>query len=271
MPKLYAISDLHLNHPTNWQAWQALPHYPDDWLIVAGDVSETLVRFAQAMGLLSQRFAKVFWTPGNHDLWTIPQKQPTELRGVAKYQKLVELCRAFGVVTPEDPYVVWPYGDPYVIAPTFTLYDYSFAPEGMDRQTAVAWAEERNTVATDEYLLHADPYPSAQDWCAQRCLYTERRLAGLSNPIILVNHYPILRELAVLPRVPRFVIWCGTMRTQEWVHKYNLHSVIYGHLHIRRSDRRHNTRFEEVSIGYPRNWTQSKGVSHYLRVILEGN
>lgn len=30
------------------------------------------------------------------------------LRGTERYEKLVEICRGLGVVTPEDPYPVWP-------------------------------------------------------------------------------------------------------------------------------------------------------------------
>ena len=43
----------------------------------------------------------------NHDLWTLPT-EPDHLRGVAKYERLVALCRDHGVLTPEDPYVTWP-------------------------------------------------------------------------------------------------------------------------------------------------------------------
>ena len=39
--KLWAISDLHVGYEENRRAVQALPAYPDDWLIVAGDTGET--------------------------------------------------------------------------------------------------------------------------------------------------------------------------------------------------------------------------------------
>ena len=79
---LYAISDLHIGHAQNRQALQQLPFYPDDWLIVAGDVGETEEHLAEAMRLLTARFAQVLWTPGNHDLWTLPT-DPSALRGEA--------------------------------------------------------------------------------------------------------------------------------------------------------------------------------------------
>jgi 3',5'-cyclic AMP phosphodiesterase CpdA len=67
--RLLAISDLHLAHRVNREALEALGRYPDDWLIVAGDVGETPARLVTALRALVPRFARVIWTPGNHDLW----------------------------------------------------------------------------------------------------------------------------------------------------------------------------------------------------------
>ena len=75
---------------------------------------------------LASRFATVIWTPGNHELWTLPA-DPVALRGVARYEALLKVCRRFGVLTPEDDFPVWDGpGGPVTVAPLFTLYDYSF-------------------------------------------------------------------------------------------------------------------------------------------------
>src|SRR5438034_11723558 len=108
--KLYAISDLHLGHEINRQALAAIPSYPEDWLILAGDIGETTEHLRYALSILTRRFAQLLWVPGNHDLWTIPSRssEDTELRGEEKYRALVSICRDYGVLTPEDPYVLWP-------------------------------------------------------------------------------------------------------------------------------------------------------------------
>jgi len=59
-----------------------------------------------ALRTLSSRFSVVVWAPGNHELWTHPE-DPVQARGEERYRLLVELCRSLGVVTPEDPYLVW--------------------------------------------------------------------------------------------------------------------------------------------------------------------
>lgn len=271
--KLYAISDLHLRYEENRNALLSMGAYPEDWLIIAGDVGESADQLEFALEVLSTRFARLFWVPGNHDLWTMPS-DVTGVRGVAKYNQFVNICRRYGVLTPEDRYVVWRgEGPECLIAPLFLLYDYSFAPAGKrSAKAAVEWALEDDTICSDEVLLHSDPYPSVVEWCEARVQYTEKRLAEAAKmaPLLLINHFPLLEQHAVLWRFPRFKIWCGTQKTADWHRRYPIEAVIYGHLHIRRSHRTDETRFEEVSLGYPKQWRPEKGIDAYLREIFPG-
>jgi len=102
------------------------------------------------------------------------------------------------VVTPEDPYPVWDGpGGPVVVAPLFLLYDYSFRMPGVrTKQEALERAYQAGVVCTDEVLLHPDPYPTVDAWCEARVLETERRLDALDAglPVVLVNHYPLVRQ-----------------------------------------------------------------------------
>ena len=86
--------------------------------------------------------------------------------------------------------------------------------------------------------------------------------------MILVNHFPLRADLAVLPRIPRFRVWCGTRLTEDWHRRFNVEAVIYGHLHLRASHTIDGVRFEEVSFGYPRQWDQRRGIGPYLKRIL---
>ncbi len=268
--RLWATSDLHVGHEENRRAVEAVPAFPDDWLIVAGDTGETPAHLDFVLRMLGPKFAQVIWTPGNHDLWT-PKTRPAQQRGVAHYQRLVALCRKHGVLTPEDPYARWPGDGPLrATVPTFLLFDYSFRPDHIAREDAVAWAAASGVRSADEDLLAPDPYPTCDEWCAARVAATESRLDALPPDarLIVANHYPLRRDLAVLPRIPRFSIWCGTMRTNDWHRRYNLEAVVSGHLHLRSSRQIDGVRFEEVSLGYPKQWNQSRGLEHYMRRIL---
>ncbi len=255
--KLFALSDLHVGYRENLLAIAELTARPDDWLILCGDVGDTLEQVELALRLLDRKFAQLIWVPGNHELWTVPRK--SGLRGVARYDALVALCREHGVLTPEDPFPVWQgEGGPHLLAPLFLLYDYSFRPDAVPIDEAVRWARAGDVLCTDEALLDCDPYPNVADWCAARVAESERRLeaARLATPLpsVLIAHFPLRQEHARLPRIPRFMVWCGTRRTEDWHRRFDATVVVSGHIHIPCTRYVDAVRFEEVSLGYPDQW-----------------
>ena len=202
------------------------------------------------------------------------------------------VARRYGVVTPEDEYEVW-YGDgdghgnghgnnghgaSVLVCPVVTLYDYSFAPDGIGgEKEAVEWARATDVEASDEHLLHPDPYASRGAWCHALVERFEKRVDDAvakhpGVPVVLVNHWPLRRDTFKLITVPRFVIWCGTRRTENWHRRWPVSNVVYGHVHIRRTDWVDGVRFDEVSMGYPRQWREWKdagfGLEEMLRKIL---
>ena len=271
-PALLAVSDLHVGFARNRELVAELwPRTSGDWLIVAGDVGEFAADIEWALGLLSERFARVIWVPGNHELWT-HRRETLPLRGVDRYQYLIELCRRLGVSTPEDPYPVWDGdGGPVTIVPMFLLYDYTFLPDGVtSRQEALERAHAAGIVATDETILHPDPFPSRQAWCQDRLARTLARLADLPAGVktVLVNHYPLVREPTRVLRYPVYAPWCGTVHTADWPTRFNAAAVVYGHLHIPRTIWHEGVRHEEVSLGYPREWTRRSAPPVIPRQIL---
>ncbi|MEU1183224.1 metallophosphoesterase [Streptomyces sp. NPDC005820] len=269
---LLAISDLHVAFDDNRAVTEALwPEHDDDWLIVAGDTGEIVSDVFWALELLSKRFAKVVWAPGNHELWT-HRLDPVTLRGAERYRHLVYVCRELGVVTPEDPYPVWHgEGGPVTVAPLFLLYDYTFRQPGAHtKREVLARAHANGVVAADEALLHPDPYPSLDAWCRARLHATAARLDALDPQVrtVLVNHFPLVREPTRILRHPDFAAWCGTEATRDWHLRYRAAAVVYGHLHIPRTTWHDGVRFEEVSVGYPREWrTRARPVGAPRRIL----
>jgi 3',5'-cyclic AMP phosphodiesterase CpdA len=269
---LLAIGDLHVGHPQNREIVAAIePESDADWLIVCGDVADQPDDVAWALGTLRELFARVIWVPGNHELLA-HRDDPPRLRGEQRYRRLVEICRELDVVTPEDEYPIWEgAGGPARVAPLFLLYDYSFgrniAPTG---EAALKRAEEAGVVCIDEFLLDPAPYPSRQAWCEARVGETEARLAEVEPvlPTVLVNHFPLLEEPTRVLRHPEFAQWCGTVRTADWHRRFRATAVVYGHLHIPRTTWHDGVRFEEVSLGYPRERRVWPTVPHLPRRIL---
>lgn len=270
--RLWAISDLHLTMSANREALQELPFQGPDWLILAGDLAEKPDDVAHAFDMLSRRFARLIWTPGNHELWTV--KTPDgPLGGEAKYRALVEIARSRGVLTPEDPYPIWPGpGGPAMLVPMFLLYDYSFRPDDVPLDRVLAWAWEKRLRSADETRLSPAPHASRQEWCAARVAWTLDRLerevpAGMRT--VLINHFPLRADLVTLRRIPRFSPWCGTVATTDWHRRFHALACIHGHLHVPATHWRDGVRFEEVSLGYPRQWQpHGRGPARALRQIL---
>ncbi|WLP91152.1 metallophosphoesterase [Gordonia sp. NB41Y] len=273
MATLWAISDLHVAHRGNEHIIdQVRPSSDDDWLIVAGDVAERTDDIIDTLRRLRARFHTVIWVPGNHELYTTA-KDPLQVFGVARYDYLVQACRDIGVITPEDIYPSFDPGDgsgPVRVVPMFLLYDYTFRPEGTATAlAALAVARERNVVATDEFLLSPEPYPTRDAWGRARVAATRTRLEALdpAEPTVLINHWPLRREPTDTLMYPEFALWCGTVETADWHTRFNAACCVYGHLHIPRTTFYDDVRFEEVSVGYPREWKRRGLPEPLLRQI----
>jgi hypothetical protein len=110
-------------------------------------------------------------------------------------------------------------------------------------------------------------------WCWERCDRAEARLRDLEpgTEVVLVNHWPLRRDLVQLP-VPlmAFSPWCGTTRTEDWHVRFPVRAVVTGHLHMRAEESVDGVVFHEVSLGYPRHWRSDLPVTAYLRTILTG-
>lgn len=268
--RLWAISDLHLSSAENRDALAAIRPRPADWLALAGDVGETEEHLRIAFDALQPKFAQLVWTPGNHELWSVPAGDA--LRGERRYQAMVAFCRSRGVLTPEDPYAVASFGGRDVrVAPLFTLYDYSFRPPEVAPEDAVAWAREGGVRAADEVLLDPAPHADRAAWCRALCDAAEDRLEPASRdrlPTVLVNHWPLLESLARLPRIPRFKLWCGTTRTRDWHRRFNAVAAVSGHVHIRSTAMIDGVAFHEVSLGYPRDWLNRRDPDDCVTLIL---
>ena len=279
--RLLAISDLHVGYPENRAYADSLaPGDPDDWLIVAGDVGEVFADVGFVLASLANRFARVIWTPGNHELWTLPS-DPVAVRGVARYEALVKVCRRFGVLTPEDEFPVWhgP-GGPVTVAPLFTLYDYSFrgrrhrSAAGQRRRrlerraAALLAAERRRDHARRRGAAARRPVPVGGGLVPRPGGGDRAAARRRGRAVVLVSHWPLLRGAVGALRHQAFAPWCGTTLTADWHTRHQVLAAVYGHLHIPRTTRYDGVRFEEVSVGYPREWQRRGAAPPPPRVIL---
>ena len=157
-----------------------------------------------------------------------------------------------------------------MVAPLFLLYDYSFRGPGLSREEALRRAYDTGLVFADERLLHPDPYPSREEWCRHRVELTERRLAAIPDNLrtVLISHFPLHRGPTRMLRHQHLAMWCGTEHTADWHLRFRAAVVVYGHLHIPLTLEYDGVRFEEVSLGYPREWRRRPFPPEPVRRIL---
>ena len=115
--------------------------------------------------------------------------------------------------------------------------------------------------AADEDRLHPRPVPIGRAaWCRDRVAASAARLASVTGPMVVVSHWPLLRDPATALRHPEYAPWCGTELTADWHRSFPVTAAVYGHLHIPRTTVHDGVRFEEVSVGYPREWRRRGAV-----------
>ncbi|MDO5513529.1 metallophosphoesterase, partial [Corynebacterium sp.] len=244
MSTLWLVSDLHVTFPANRERVERLaPTEEGDWLIVAGDVAESIDTVVDTLARLRRRFARVVWCPGNHELFA---RREDRYRGRARYERLVTLLRDVAVDTPEDPFPV--FGE-VTVAPLFTLYDYSFRPPGVSAVEALIDARTARATLDDE--LYIAPFVDVEAWCAERVAYSRARLAEVSGPTLLVNHWPLVVEPTRRLRQPEMALWCGTTLTRSFAHDYAAVAVVHGHLHMPEEIVVEGVPHVDVSLGYP--------------------
>ena len=243
---LWAVSDLHVGARGNRELVVDLvrPRNPGDWLIVAGDVAEDLDVVVDVLGELRQRFAKVIYAPGNHELYARAGHGPV---GKARYEELIRRCRSIGIYTPEDPYQQFA---GHTIVPLFTLYDHSWRDLTATPEEAIDEAKAQGLVLSDYYMIR--PFVDIPQWCRERLAYSVRRLGQVTGPTVLVNHWPLAQDSLRRVRYPEIGLFSGTRHTQQWAKRYRAATVIHGHLHIPLGIEVDGVPHVEVSLGYPR-------------------
>lgn len=80
--RVVAVSDIHVDHPANMkyvEDW-AEDQYRDDALLLAGDVTDNLIKLETTLTSLKKKFAAVFYVPGLYIIFSISclvQSTPT--------------------------------------------------------------------------------------------------------------------------------------------------------------------------------------------------
>ncbi|MBT3346088.1 MAG: metallophosphoesterase [Gemmatimonadetes bacterium] len=98
--RIFGLGDLHVDFPANRELVNGLSRidHQQDTLILAGDIGHRTELIGATLSELRQRFARVFFVPGNHDLWVAgAAADVVEETSLDRIAQIRELCVKEGV------------------------------------------------------------------------------------------------------------------------------------------------------------------------------
>jgi predicted phosphodiesterase len=250
--RILAISDLHTDFRENQLLLKQIPAvaYQHDSLIAAGDISGNLDTLSSTLALLRSKFKKVFYVPGNHELW-VRREMCTS---VEKFFSVLALCETVGVQTsPEKVEGVW-------IVPLFSWYDSQFDEDNSgDAKALGGWAD---------FYLCKWPVGIGQV-CEFFLKMNEPHLRSYDGPVISFSHFLPRRELLPPTERLRFkglpkVAGCTALDAQIRQLQSCVH--VFGHSHISCDRVIDGVRYIQNPLRYPR---ERMGAEFPVKVIVD--
>lgn len=249
--RIFAVSDLHTDFSENRLLLRQLSReeYTHDALLVAGDIADRLGVIEETLALLRSRFARVFYTPGNHELWT----REGEGDSVEKFYKVVELCRRMGVLTsPGRARGVW-------VVPLLSWYE--IGRDGAEREGLEGWA--------DFYLCRwPDSAASPSEFFLRM---NEPRVRRYDGPVVSLSHFLPRRDLLPPAENLHFkmlpaVSVCEPLEKQ--IRRLGSVVHVFGHSHINRDLRLGGVRYVQHALRYPR---ERSGQAEIVKLVWDGD
>jgi Icc-related predicted phosphoesterase len=242
MPRIFATSDLHIDYEENkqWVAGLSALDYRDDALILAGDISAGLKQIRWCLQTLKERFARVFFIPGNHDLWVDPKKG---LNSLERFEQILALCDELEVETQAGVF------SGCEILPLFSWYDFSFGKPNQELERR--WADFRNCQWPPAMQFEeVAPYFHKLN---EQTLDSHKNKLATSTRISFSHFLPFPQ---VLPqRVDPARYWLspvlGSLKLGEQLIQLKSNWHIFGHSHLNTSSILGSTKYLNNAFGYP--------------------
>ena len=263
---IYAWSDLHTDYDRNLIFIQALPgiNYANDTIVIAGDVSDKLSLLEQTLMLFREKFDRVFFIPGNHDLWV---NQSDHKHSLEKLAAVEALCQRLSIsMVPE--LVDDPDAGPTWVVPLHSWYS---KPEHGQDSLYIRKAGEDPSLRMwmDEYNVRWPTPVSTEHDSPSRHLLQRNNLDGfdaLGHPVITASHFLPRVELMVPDEVPDFIRpnendpapsfnfsrVAGSTLIEDTLRRLDSQLHIYGHQHYNRWRQVDDTWYVSHCMGYPR-------------------
>lgn len=236
--RVFALSDIHVDFVVNarWIEGLSRSDYRDDVLVLAGDVSDSLARLANCLDAVVQRFRKVFFVPGNHELWVL--RDPGSMDSLDKFEQVSRVAEACGASM--RPGVV----DDVAFVPLLSWYDYSFGT--LDAELADAWMDFR-----------ACRWPQGwSDADITRYFIDRNELADVERGKVTISFSHFMPRIDLMPDfIPpdkrRIYPVLGSRRIESLIRDLRPDIHVYGHSHVNREVTMDGVKYINNAFAYP--------------------
>lgn len=236
--KVFAVSDIHVDYEENrrWLSSLSAKDHQKDILILAGDVTDDLQLLEECFDELAGKFLKVFFVPGNHELWVSRNRT---LTSIEKFHQICSTANKYNIAL--QPYHI----NGLSIVPLLSWYDFSFSPpctklidSWMDFR-ACAWPDNLTPLGVTLYFLEMN----------------EVHLKISNQTTISFSHF-LPRIDLMPPYIPEFYRYLypvlDTVLLERQIRQLQSDIHVYGHSHVNRHMTLDGTRYINNAFGYPR-------------------
>ncbi|MEJ2612344.1 MAG: metallophosphoesterase [Candidatus Thiodiazotropha sp.] len=237
--RIFTVSDIHTNYQENNRWVNSLSNFDftDDCLLLAGDISDSVECIDRCFLQLTKKFRKLFYVPGNHELWVHNNAQENS---VERFQKLLDLAQEYGVITQQKSFGTT------TIIPLFSWYDLKFGAlkdtlrnRWMDFSNC-KWPEglDNNPEAQNSYFLQKNKIEHIPS----------------SRHVITFSHF--LPRIDVMPnyiphRFRDIYPVLGSPLLDQQIRSLQSKIHIYGHSHVNHKTVIDGIQYINNAFGYP--------------------
>ena len=249
--RVFAVSDVHYDHPgaKEWAQSLSRTAYQNDAIIVAGDVGDTFLAVKLALRQFKAVFRRVFYVPGNHDMWIRPKGQHSDepsmfADSVQKLLSLWQMCDENDIdvgparlspdctVIPLDGWYscTFDHHDP---RPGSTLFD-KWCKWPMHYDSVWEFMTGLNEARLQLVEKHAPRATHGQ---------------GGGGDVITFSHFLPRKELP-LPGVYEMAKASGCLKLEEQLRRAGSKMHIFGHTHINTINTYYGCTYMQNAMGY---------------------
>ncbi|EGG14988.1 hypothetical protein DFA_09808 [Cavenderia fasciculata] len=237
--KVYAVSDIHTDFPTNYEYMSTLPKQEEgSVLIISGDISDQLSIIEKTLKMLKEKYTHIFYTFGNHELWIGRDDNKKYNDSIEKWNALEQLCKQLGVYTTPTRL-----NNKLAIVPLVGWYHPSFdeqfelmsvsEKEETYAGLAKVWGDFKYCKWNFQSIDAAQFFLNINDQRIKE--FKETHKSNYPENVITFSHFVPRREL--LPPREKLIrkhlpLVVGCLQLDDQLRSINSNTHIFGHTHI---------------------------------------